>query len=708
MYTVDPNTLPTDDLIIADLHRLNVLVRNLYTAPINSQQLANLWKRFRERIKGFTDFESAGTDFHSRELDYKRKALKRYQDEIGNAQLREWVVAGQGNKAREEIMRSPAGMVDYRSWAPSLGANDQESAAVLKVYLDAAEQDYVGPSTVEPIIKETRARGLRASWDTLALVLWLMRPADYFPVKISHYRELAVEIGHHLPDDRPTAESMDLLLKFGQKFRSALQPQKPKDWVDIQSFIWVTCPHGYKTPGEQLMPPPLIDAIPPTTGLVPDEPLNAILYGPPGTGKTYKTIERAVRIIDPDFSREHSNDHAAHKRRFDELQRRGQVQFITFHQSYSYEDFVEGIRPILDIDEEGGPPRYECRPGAFKRLAVNALFDCFEKTETEKQLVAFDDLWEALLSKVESEPEAKYSGLSEKTSYQLAQTPRGNLEGTNVRSDKKFLCTRKLIREVFDAKRNQDSVTSTDVINVVARGCHSQLIAAVFNELLRIEKSQFGGKVPPQAEIASTEEERAQIVQRFLVERDKSGYRMKLESQCPRYVLVIDEINRGNISKILGELITLIEYDKRLSAEDNQNSLIVTLPYSGEKFAVPPNLYLVATMNTADKSIALVDVALRRRFEFEELRVHLEAEVCKGLTDRMRSALQELNKRIALRKDRDHQIGHAYFVRVTDEESFNQKFRRQVIPLLQEYFYNDWDGLRYVLGKLELEWEVHP
>jgi len=185
-------------------------------------------------------------------------------------------------------------------------------------------------------------------------------------------------------------------------------------------------------------------------------------------------------------------------------------------------------------------------------------------------------------------------------------------------------------------------------------------------------------------------------MQNFLIHGEKSAYQLKPESQSKPYVLIIDEINRGNISKILGELITLIEEDKRLRKGDNQNSLTVTLPYSGDVFAVPANLFLLATMNTADKSIALVDLALRRRFDFEELPVRFE--VCNGLTERMRSTLRELNLRIMLRKDRDHQIGHAYFINVDDVDSFNRTFRRQIIPLLQEYFYNDWDGLRYVLG----------
>ena len=167
------------------------------------------------------------------------------------------------------------------------------------------------------------------------------------------------------------------------------------------------------------------------------------------------------------------------------------------------------------------------------------------------------------------------------------------------------------------------------------------------------------------------------------------------------YVLIIDEINRGNIAKIFGELITLIEPSKRLGGDDQAT---VTLPYSKEKsFGVPKNLYLIGTMNTADRSIALLDTALRRRFDFIEMmpipnllkdnkKKELEGVNCQQL-------LSVMNERIRILHDREHQIGHTYFLDVSDMDSLAKTFKNRIIPLLQEYFYDNWEKIDLVLNE---------
>ena len=160
-----------------------------------------------------------------------------------------------------------------------------------------------------------------------------------------------------------------------------------------------------------------------------------------------------------------------------------------------------------------------------------------------------------------------------------------------------------------------------------------------------------------------------------------------------KYIMIIDEINRGNIAKIFGELITLIEADKR-------NKLSLNLAYSQKKFTVPKNLYIIGTMNTADKSLIEMDTALRRRFAFMELMPDLN--LVKNTIDSisLKKLLEKLNKKIRKKNLRDKQIGHSYFMDISDMNKLKMVFRFEIIPLLQEYFYEDYNELGEILGKI--------
>ncbi|MCX6271963.1 MAG: AAA family ATPase [Bacteroidetes bacterium] len=226
---------------------------------------------------------------------------------------------------------------------------------------------------------------------------------------------------------------------------------------------------------------------------------------------------------------------------------------------------------------------------------------------------------------------------------------------------------------------------------------------AVFNDFKIFEKEVFEEK------ITYKEDQRKRYSDQKIKENLNSlpdKYNISFnKADIPRYVLIIDEINRGNVSQIFGELITLIEEDKRLGKTER---LKITLPYSKEKFGVPPNVYILGTMNTADRSVEALDTALRRRFCFEEMAPNPELIASEGVLNKdggildginLPKLLRVINLRIEKLLDKDHQIGHSYFMNISDLDGLKGAFQKSIIPLLQEYFYGDYGKIGLVLGK---------
>lgn len=403
-------------------------------------------------------------------------------------------------------------------------------------------------------------------------------------------------------------------------------------------------------------------------------PLNQILYGPPGTGKTYHTIEAAVKAAEPllyDFINTEPvepNDLTVREKlenAYKSLVAKGQIRFVTFHQSYGYEDFVIG----LTARTKGEQITYFEKDGVFKEICDDAK--TFRETTTTKSSESFVTCWQAFVEKFnELETGIEIKTVSGKSSINVY-----DIENDIIRFDKKV----------------GKSVHSLNV----------KTLKAIFYK----ERVIKGGLEPYYAAMIKYIKALADNTSDTHIDRKN-------------YVLIIDEINRGNISKIFGELITLIEPSKRLGAKDELEAI---LPNSEEPFSVPDNLYLIGTMNTADRSLAMMDTALRRRFDFVEMmpdyRVLNDEDgmpYCidiDGIKVNIPKLLSTMNERIEVLYDRDHTLGHAFFMPVLDALNSGEKnsdvkafselqriFKNKIIPLLEEYFFEDWNKIRLVLG----------
>ncbi len=421
---------------------------------------------------------------------------------------------------------------------------------------------------------------------------------------------------------------------------------------------------------------------------------NLILYGPPGTGKTYNSATYAVAICD-NKSVDELTDYDAVMARYNELKKAGRIAFTTFHQSYGYEEFIEGIKPVVDDSKQD--VGYTIETGIFKQFCEDAK-SAGHKTG-DAAIDAGARIWKLTIMNGD-----------------LNQVKQECFEENNVRMG--------FGMEADEARSFVEDVRIGDIILSFKTRKTIDGIAIVTDDASELQdKSEYKTARPVKWLAKNIDEDITGINNGKLLHRmtfakvpnmkvkdiidlakkvNPGLVNTEIEENTQPYVFIIDEINRGNISKIFGELITLIENTKRAGMEEAASAI---LPYSGEEFSVPSNVYILGTMNTADRSIALMDTALRRRFQFIEMMP--DSDVLRKIhADKVEdldvaAMLDKINERITFLYDREHTIGHAFFTGLKDDASLvklQSIFEKSVIPLLQEYFYEDYQKIQLVLG----------
>lgn len=442
-----------------------------------------------------------------------------------------------------------------------------------------------------------------------------------------------------------------------------------------------------------------------------DVAMNTILYGPPGTGKTYNTVVYAVAIIEnKPVESIKAESYSPVLERYTSYRAEGLIEFTTFHQSYGYEEFIEGIKPIMDnTEDDRSDIQYSIEDGLFKAFCNKASMPIMKKANMDLGLNKAPTIWKVSLWSTGDNPTRTEClnnghiriGWDDYGPNITDDTDFAKNGGKNVLNS--FIYKMKVGDIVFSCY----SSTTIDAIGVVTgdyEWCGEQfkdglnrmrkvnwIVKGIKENIVEIN----GGTtmtLPAVHKLKVSLADALALIQKHLpitVQMDDKK----------NHVFIIDEINRGNISKIFGELITLIESSKRIGQPEEMKA---KLPYSQQLFGVPDNVYIIGTMNTADRSIATIDTALRRRFRFKEMMP--DADVLKGISVKdisVSEMLARMNKRISVLYDREHTIGHAYFIPLRDNPTIDQLaeiFENAIVPLLQEYFYEDYEKIRLVLG----------
>ena len=656
------------------------------------------------------------------------------------------------------------------------GFYDHRSPEIITSLWDLAEQAIAAELKEETFKNVYRKKGIQLA--KLSQGLFWLNPEQFYP--IDAHKNYLEQHGINI-EVNTLADYLNILDKIKSTFK--------KSFYEISSEAWKNNnePSQFQEPDDQY--------INSDTKYMPGEislfNLNTILFGPPGTGKTYNSIDKAVQIANPSFyNRNRTRDEI--RKEYLRLKTEGQIEFITFHQSMSYEDFIEGIKPKKP--EEGETYlKYEIKEGLFKKMVIRANYkptpqaSIFSLSDKEFDSASFYKLSLGNTAIEDDEQIYRYcidnncialgwggaNDFTGKTEHEIQLMVPAELEVYEARAVNYFIHYLKKGDYVVVSYGNlrfravgkvvgdyeYRGVEGLEIREVKQFRNVQWLLKDVDIPVERLYNKQFSQQTIYKLN-------KSEIKRAFFV---KSQLNKQNADQKKNFVLVIDEINRGNVAQIFGELITLIEPDKRKGAEEE---LEVMLPYSKDLFSVPSNLYILGTMNTADRSVEALDTALRRRFVFEEMRpksellspkqmictfwnkpehielhdeweqepyfsktnafydligftreqeemilqqesdsdrLHWVPEDFNILSDNEFTGLNldimlvKINERLSGLLTKDHTIGHAWFMDIFSLIDLQNAFKNKILPLLQEYFYNNYAKIGLVLGKAFIE-----
>jgi len=710
-----------------------------YTSFRQGWTLADSWPEleqmrtlFVERCPGFTSFAETSGVYFTVEREYKDRILVRAEEILRTTPRPNIEVIGR--QFLEIIRTPPANFVNWRTMQLFKGDDDAFKIATTIGSLVCSEDDAAlavekaanaAYAVMRPNAQQEIFGGVRSLVTT---ALAFARPDDAISVKTNYMAKAARVLTNEsmFRSANVNASEYREFLSLCGRVREHMDRWKwsPRDLWDVQGFLWIVTQEewnqaGGARQGEQDVPDEMMDTE--EAEKSPSYSLNTILYGPPGTGKTYKTAEIAVAICNgncPD-SREKLMDE------YRKLIETNRIAFTTFHQSIGYEEFVEGLRPVVGTDDSSGAVsagfRLEARNGIFrevcaqaeaaiKRTSTGATFDFADRKFYKMSLGQTgidEDIYEAALKGDyivlgwggdEDWSDPKY----EDSAAVLARWTELRKEVT-ANSGDVVQVARFRSMEIGDIVIVPEGNTRFRAIGEVdgdyefapgtVGGNHRRKVnwLVKLDESLPLETIYIGKFAQAACYSLSADNVKLPALKEMIGPSVKPGV-----GAATPYVLIIDEINRANISKVLGELITLLEPDKRLGAE---NEITLTLPYSKARFGVPKNLYIIGTMNTADRSIAPIDTALRRRFEFVPMMP--DYTVLAGMEVggvQLDTLLKGINDRIEWLFDRDHLLGHAFFVGIETKVELDRVMRKKIVPLLAEYFYEDWAKVRSALN----------